>query len=96
MLSSGGSAQTGLSFRAIIQTMEGRLSFRYVQDARRTDAAVAERPDLALTGRLESTYCGRSRARSWTPQLGEYRPYRRRREKARFPLDSRHSIARAK
>jgi hypothetical protein len=44
MLSSGGSAQTGLSFRAIIQTMKGRLSFRYVQDARRTDAAVAERP----------------------------------------------------
>jgi hypothetical protein len=44
MLSSGGSAQTGLSFRAIIQTMKGRLSFRYVQDARRTHAAVAERP----------------------------------------------------
>ena len=29
-------------------------------------------------GRPESTYCGRSRPRSWTPQLGGDRPYGRR------------------
>ena len=31
------SAQTGLSFRATIQARKGRLSYRYVQDARRAD-----------------------------------------------------------
>jgi len=51
---------------------------------------------LLLDGRPESTYCGRSRPRPWTPQLGGKRAYKGRRGKARFPRDSRRSIVSSK
>ena len=41
----------------------------------------------------ELTYCGRSRPRPWTPQLGGDRASRGRLGKDRSPRDSRHSIA---
>ena len=49
----------------------------------------------ALLGRRrpESTYCGRRRPRSWTPQLGGKRAYRGRLGKDRNACQSRHSIA---
>jgi hypothetical protein len=43
--------------------------------------------------RLVSTYCGRSRPRSWTPQLGGYRAYGCPLRKDRSPRHSSHSTA---
>jgi len=40
----------------------------------------------------ESTYCGRSRPRPWTPQLGGKYAYRVRLGKDRSPERSRHSL----
>src|SRR5271157_6146431 len=50
--------------------------------------------ELGLSdGRPESTYCGRSRSRPWTPQLGGERAFRVLLGKDRCPGESRHSSA---
>jgi hypothetical protein len=47
---------------------------------------------IAHSGRLVSTYCGRSRPRPWTPQLGGERAYKDRLGKDWSPRQSRHSV----
>jgi hypothetical protein len=51
------------------------------------------RRGIARSGRQESTYCGRSRPRPWTPQLGGERAYMGYLGKDRNPGESRCSSA---
>jgi hypothetical protein len=63
---------------------------------RRRSAECSLRKRLNAKQRRESTYCGRSRPRPWTPQLGGKRAYEDRLGKDRSAPQSRHYIAGAK
>ena len=90
----GREGRPGVRSEAAVGATEGsRQDGPFLKEASNaSDRPGAQRSSQAIE-RPESTYCGRSRPRPWTPQLGGKRAYSGRLGKDRSLDESQHSSA---